>query len=663
MVNVVKNNYRFYLYFALSLVSLLFIDFGFRFFSEAHNTLIITSRLVLFNTSLALLFSLLAYAFPMKFGKYIISILLLLYGAYAITQLGFINFMGNYMSINAAFDGAQRVTTEVSGFIGALRIETFVLILPAIISFVICIRTKNMIDSKPKLSFYLISGIFLILVHGLGISSVMLISNPHSIIQAEQLYSNPQPPELALSELGINRFMWRDVMSIFNESEDVLIIQPESTPTPTPQVTSTPETEVIHREIDDSTWISMMDSEENTSILSVDEYLISREISDYNDMTGIFEDKNFIYIMVEAFDYMAIDETLTPTLYKMKTQGISFSNFYSPKYSCTTAESEFIGLNSLVPSSSVCTPNTYKNNAYPHAIFNLFNDQQYISTSYHNWNDQFYDRNTYHLNMGSSRYLDIDALGLPIIQGWQSDATMMEAITPLFVEDEPFFSFIITSSTHFPYDESSTLGNRYLEEVGAVYPDLKINLQRYVSKAIELDKAMEILLAALEEQGILEDTVIAMYSDHHPLKTSYSDIASFNQEVDRLEGLNIDRTPFFIYNSEVTPQVVDTLASTYDLVPTIANMFNLEYDPRYYVGSDVFDDVEPLVILNNGDWISEEGIFYASSSSFEPFDEALSIDSNWLQQQNAKVSNLFNISLEIYESDYFAHREFDVTYK
>ena len=85
-----------------------------------------------------------------------------------------------------------------------------------------------------------------------------------------------------------------------------------------------------------------------------------RNFASHYGMTedGYFEGKNLIYIMVEAFDYIAIDPVLTPTLYMMQQEGWDFQNYFTPKYSCTTGESEFIGLTSLVPSSSVCTPNT-----------------------------------------------------------------------------------------------------------------------------------------------------------------------------------------------------------------------------------------------------------------------------------------------------------------
>ena len=150
------------------------------------------------------------------------------------------------------------------------------------------------------------------------------------------------------------------------------------------------------REIDDSKWQELMNSETDESIKQLDEFYMSQNITSKNAYTGIFENKNLILIMIEAFDTIAINEEVAPTLYKMATEGFYFDNYYTPKYSCTTGESEYIGLTSIIPSATVCTPNTYRNNTYTDTIFNLFNNKGYYSSSYHNWNDQYYNRTVLH---------------------------------------------------------------------------------------------------------------------------------------------------------------------------------------------------------------------------------------------------------------------------
>ena len=127
----------------------------------------------------------------------------------------------------------------------------------------------------------------------------------------------------------------------------------------------------------------MMEAEEDPDIKEIDRYLLSRDMTDYNDRTGMFQDYSVVYIMIEAFDYMAIDPILTPTITMMKENGWDFSRHYTPKFSCATGESEFVSEISLVPRSDVCTPNQYADNTWNNSIFSLFEHAGYYSSAYH----------------------------------------------------------------------------------------------------------------------------------------------------------------------------------------------------------------------------------------------------------------------------------------
>ena len=47
--------------------------------------------------------------------------------------------------------------------------------------------------------------------------------------------------------------------------------------------------------------------------------------------------------------------------------------------------------------------------------------------------------------------------------------------------------------------------------------------------------------------------------------------------IDRFQDFNIDRLPFIIYNSTIEPKKVNKTASTFDILPTVANLFDLDY--------------------------------------------------------------------------------------
>ncbi|MBR2794766.1 MAG: hypothetical protein IKE16_08975, partial [Solobacterium sp.] len=77
----------------------------------------------------------------------------------------------------------------------------------------------------------------------------------------------------------------------------------------------------------------------------------------------------------------------------------------------------------------------------------------------------------------------------------------------------------------------------------------------------------------------------------------------------------------------------------------------LEYDPRLYVGTDIFCDTPKTVIFPNGSWIMNENTYYASDDSFEG-----TLTKEEIEHKNNEISNLFSICRLIYKNDYFKLR-------
>jgi arylsulfatase A-like enzyme len=209
---------------------------------------------------------------------------------------------------------------------------------------------------------------------------------------------------------------------------------------------------------------------------------------------------------------------------------------------------------------------------------------------------------------------------------------------------------------HLPYDIDSTLGNRYLNEVKAVYPDYPIEIQRYISKSMDFDKAVKLMIETLDDAGELDDTVLIFFADHHPLRMNASYFINATQQVDRRKGLNIDLSPLIIYNPKLTPKVHSMPASTMDLAPTIANLFDLEFDPRLYMGVDVFSNADKIVILTNGSWKTAKGEYSAPRGKFTPYVEDYTYTDDEIAQINQFVRNQFAVSEEIYKTNYFKYR-------
>lgn len=610
-------------------------------------------RVLLFDISLSAVLISIA---QLKFNavtKSILVLIVFLFAIYTTAQMGFLSFLGNYVSFKTAGQ-AVKITEYVLEFIRFLKPTYILTLIFPILYALILFKSKE--DIKFNWKMTLMTFLISIITYFSAIVTIQIA--PQTGINLMSIYRNPTFIETALREFGPQRFVLRDLITLVFPPEDeapvIEIIAPDETPAPLE--TEIPEID-FSRQIDDSKWISTMEAEENETLKQLDQYFISQNISDKNEMTGLFEGKNLIYIMIEAFDYIAIDPVLTPTIYKMQSEGWDFNNYFTPKYSCTTGESEFISLTSLVPSSAVCTPNSYSKNAFLNSILTLFKNEGYYVSAYHNWEDEFYDRRELYQNMGIEDYWNIEQMNFKIIQGWQSDDELMKEALPHFIDKDKFMSLIVTSSMHFPYDLDSTLGNRYRKEIDEIHPEYSTPIKRYLSKCMELDKGLNTLLTELENSGKLDDTVIVMFADHHPLKTTLETLTEYTSQFDRSFGLNEDKTPLIIYNAATESKDIDAIASTFDLVPTVANLFNLNYDPRLYVGKDIFSQDENTVIFTNGDWIGTYGWFKASEGVFYHFDDSNPAPQNWIDNQNKRVSNAFSISLMVYKTDYFRKRD------
>jgi arylsulfatase A-like enzyme len=187
----------------------------------------------------------------------------------------------------------------------------------------------------------------------------------------------------------------------------------------------------------------------------------------------------------------------------------------------------------------------------------------------------------------------------------------------------------------------------------ALVKDVKANdaIKSYIAANIEFDRSLEILLKDLEESGTLDDTVIVVSADHYPYGLTNEDIKSYVDWVEN-DTFDIYRNNLIIYNSELTGIEVDKNMGSIDILPTLLNMFDIEYDSRLLVGHDIFSDASDLVIFNNKSWISDKGRYDYIKKKFYPF-EGQEVDKDYINKMNSIVSTKFQVSKSIIQKNYY----------
>ena len=192
-------------------------------------------------------------------------------------------------------------------------------------------------------------------------------------------------------------------------------------------------------------------------------------------------------------------------------------------------------------------------------------------------------------------------------------------------------------------DNDMSIKNRALVE------DLDYNetVKAYIAANLELEKAMTSLLNRLEEAGKLDDTVIVLAADHHPYFMSDEDMENLAKK--ELDQFSLYKNNLIIYNTEMEYTQINKSCSTIDVLPTVLNLFNIEYDSRIIIGKDILDDSsEGLVIFADHSWLNEYGAYSATNGTFSG-----SKDDDYVNYICSLVENRYLMSRNILIQDYY----------
>ncbi len=389
-------------------------------------------------------------------------------------------------------------------------------------------------------------------------------------------------------------------------------------------------------------------NESNETLKKMHQYFGAQTPTKENDKTGIFEGKNLIFITAEAFSDIAVDPVYTPTLYKLQNEGYTFSNFYNPVWGTSTIDGEYVNLQGLVPKSGAWAMKESAYNYLPFTLGNQFTSMGYNSKAFHNHSIYFYERDLSHPNLG------YDFRGQEreyfFEETWpESDIEMVDQTTWEFLtpnedgEIEPFHIYYLTVSGHLAYN---FYGNYMAMKNEDLVADMTLSeeCRAYMATQIELDRAVELLIERLDEAGVLEDTVIAIAGDHYPYGLTTEQISEFRgHEVD--EEYELYESTFILWTPGMESETVDKVCSNMDILPTLSNMFGLEYDSRLLMGKDIFADSEGFVVFKDKNWISDKG----TRSELE------ATDPEYVQEMDKKTQNMFNYSNLILDNDYYGY--------
>ena len=598
---------------------------------------------LLFSIPIILILYLITNIFKRKGNMvltYIISVVFVIYYCF---QFFFHRLFSNIFSFNTL--GLASNALDFTNIIFDVVIKNIWVVILYLIPIILLIIFHHHINfERASLKKILICFIATILIW--IISLLCLNINKNDTYSAYNLYYNINSESKTVETFGLFTYTRLDVKRVLFGFEEKLTMNEE------PDIPNIPEEEEPEEvvptyneiEIDFDTLIA---NETNSTIKSMLEYFKNSDATNKNEYTGMFKGKNLIFILAEGFNMIAVDPELTPTLYKLSHEGFVFNNFYSPVFLSTTG-GEFQATTGLIPTQSILSDWKKSEPTISYALGNAFSNLGYTANGYHNWTYTYYSRQKTMKTLGFTSYMGCGNGMEDLINcSWlPSDVDMINQTLPLYQDNTPFVTYYVTVSGHAPYAYNSTGNSIALKNIQYV-KDLPYsnNVKAYLATQIELDRALEALIDGLEEQGILEDTVIALVGDHYPYTLTIDEVNELS-DYERDEIVEVNRSNFILWNSEIETVEVDKVGSGIDVLPTLLNLFGVEYDSRLIVGKDILSDAPGLAIFSNRSWVSDYGTYKNGKFTLK---EGVTLENTteYVTSMNNLVSNRFTLSANI----------------
>lgn len=377
------------------------------------------------------------------------------------------------------------------------------------------------------------------------------------------------------------------------------------------------------------------------------------------EYTGLGKGKNLIVIQVEALQNFVIDlvyegQEITPNLNRLirESGSLYFDNYYQHIGRGNTSDAEFVTNNSLYPAYDYPTYEEYADNTF-YGLPWILRDNKYTAWVFHGYKKEFWNREKAYVNLGFERFIseedyeftEKESIGFGIIDEVFFSQTLDYIKELDNVDENPFYAFIITLTSHTPFNMPGHLQTIKLRE-----EHKNTMLGNYLQAIHYADKALGEFLEGLRREGYYDNSVVAIYGDHFAIFGSEQrdrDIMSdlLNKPYNLGDIMNV---PLIIHIPGLEDnKTISKIGSQLDFLPTILNIMGYENQKGIMFGKDLLNYegdnfVAPLVYAVKGSFITDDVIFYMSRDGI--FKNSYAID----RKTNEKIEDIESLR-PIYE--------------
>ncbi|MFU8785743.1 MAG: sulfatase-like hydrolase/transferase, partial [Candidatus Izemoplasmataceae bacterium] len=169
----------------------------------------------------------------------------------------------------------------------------------------------------------------------------------------------------------------------------------------------------------------------------------------------------------------------------------------------------------------------------------------------------------------------------------------------------------------------------------------------------EFDLAIGYLMDYLEQENVLDDTVIVIFGDHYAYGLDRDVIWDYDTVKNPETMLNIHNVPLVIYTPGLEAQSFDNFFATVDLLPTLSNMFNLNLNYQQIMGEDAFNSVQNTILFSSTSFLTESYYYEVERDIFRYFgsEDEPTVD---YRPYIGQMFHRINVNNYVLNNDYFS---------
>lgn len=391
-----------------------------------------------------------------------------------------------------------------------------------------------------------------------------------------------------------------------------------------------------------------------TKKTEISQFLNSNSKAQGTLLKSAYKGKNLIVIQVEALQQFPINlivngQEVTPNLNRWIKKSDYFDNFYYQIAAGSTSDAEFMVNNSLYPAASGAAYYLYTDNEY-NSLAKELKLQNYSTNALHGYLQTFWNRNIMYKAEGFDKFYSdknykIDeTVGL----GISDKSFLKQSVDKIKALTNPFYSFVITLSSHFPFDDVKHYGDFNVGDFEGTFTGNYLKAIHYTD--IQLGQFLD----TLDKEGILDNSVVVLYGDHYAIPIEHQQelakLLNIN-DMNELKWMELQKVPMLIhYPGNANIGVNHIYSGQMDVFPTIANLLALPNNDL--MGKDLLNTKDSNVIFRNSSF-TDGNIFYLSTTdSYYDIKTGLKIsESAALKAKKLNVLNQLGYSDDILQHD------------